>query len=105
MKCTKLTKRIKLQQLGANKNEYGEVEEDWQDVATVWAEIRPVTGRSFFEAQQINSEISHQVIIRYRPGIKPSMRVLYGMRVFDVLYVMNFNESNESIQLMCKELL
>ena len=105
MKCTKLTKRIVLQKQSDIRNEYGEIFNIWEDVATVWAQVRPVTGKSFFDAQQVNASITHQVIIRYRENVLPSMRVLFNNRSFDVLHVMNFDESNESIQLMCKELM
>lgn len=101
----RLNKRIKIQSKASEKNEFGEFEDSWEDVKEVWAEVKPVTGRSFFAAQQINSEITHQVVIRYIGNIKPSMRVLYGTREFEILYCMNFDEANEAIQLMCKELI
>lgn len=105
MQIGKLSKRIKIQKFGPSKNEFGELEDKWEDVKEVWAEVKPVTGRSFFSAQQINSEITHQVVVRYIGNIKPSMRVLYGTREFEILYCMNFDESNEALQLMCKELI
>lgn len=104
MQVGKLNKRVKIQKLGTVKDEYGELEEVWQDFKTVWAEVKPLTGRSFFSAQQINSEITHSVIIRYVENIKSSMRVLYKGRVFEILYVMNFDEDDRALQLMCKEL-
>lgn len=100
----RLNKKVQIQRLTNLKNEYGEFEEVWQDLKEVWAEVKPLTGRSFFSAQQLNSEITHSVIIRYIENIKPSMRVMYKERVFEILYIMDFNEENKALQLMCKEL-
>lgn len=105
MRACKLSKRITIYKLVNSKNEFGELDDIWDIVKEVWAEVRPVTGKSFFSAQQINSEITHQIIIRYMQGIKPSMKIIYKDREFEILYCMNFNEANESIQLMCKELI
>lgn len=105
MQIGKLSKRIKIQKFGQSKNEYGEFEELWEDFKEVWAEIKPVSGNQFFAAKQINSEISHNVYIRYRTDLKPSMRIKFKERVFEILYLMNVNEGNRLMQIYCKELI
>lgn len=84
--------------------EYGQAEDAYTDVATVWANINPISGRELFAAEQFASEITHKVRIRYRNGITPSMRVKYGTRTFEIMYVINEYERDRIIQLMCKEL-
>lgn len=105
MDIGRLKHRITFQELSQNKNEYGELVEEWLDIKTVWAEIKPVSGNQFFAAKQINSEISHNVYIRYRTDLKPSMRIKFKERVFEVLYLMNVNEDNQLMQIYCKELI
>ncbi|WP_410496488.1 phage head closure protein [Cellulosilyticum sp. ST5] len=105
MDIGRLNKRITFQQLlGKEKDKYGEIIENWGDVITVWAEISPMSGQQFFAAKQINSEITHNVYIRYREGLKPNMRVLFKGRVFEILYIMNIKEENRLLQIYCKEL-
>ena len=104
MDIGRLKHRVIFQKLINSKNEYGELEDRWNDVITVWAEVRPTTGRSFFNAKQINSEISHSVYIRYRNGLSPSMRIKFKERIFEILYIMNVNEDNTLMQIYCKEL-
>lgn len=101
----RLNKRITFQQLGQDKDEYGEIIEQWVDIKTVWAEIAPVSGNQFFAAKQINSEISHNVYIRYRNELLPSMRIYFNSRVFEILYIMNVKEENRLMQIYCKELI
>lgn len=103
MRVTRLNHRITFQRLTTIQGEYGP-EEGWENLNTVWADIKPITGKTFFSAMQINSEITHQVFIRYTKGISPSMRILYQGRLFEILYVMNYDEGNETIQMLCKEL-
>lgn len=105
MDIGRLKHRITFQSLPHEKNEYGEVEDQWEDTKTVWAEIKPVSGNQFFAAKQINSEISHNIYIRYRPDLKPSMRIKYKERVFEILYLMNVKEENQLLQIYCKELI
>lgn len=105
MDIGRLKHKITFQQLGQDKNEYGETIEEWVDIKTVWAEIKPVSGNQFFAAKQINSEISHNVYIRYRHDLKPSMRIKYKERIFEILYLMNVNEENRLMQIYCKELI
>lgn len=105
MDIGRLKHKITFQQLGKDKNGYGEIIEKWVDIKTVWAEIKPVSGNQFFAAKQINSEISHNVYIRYRADLKPSMRIKYKERVFEILYLMNVNEENWLMQIYCKELI
>lgn len=104
MKIGDLRHRITLQKLEMVQNAYGEMTETWTDVSTVWASVNPISAREFFQAETVNSEITHKILIRYRENVKPSMRVKFKDRIFFIQSVINFNEKNEALQLMCKEL-
>lgn len=101
---SRLNRRIEIVQRCNSKDEFGEAESEFETIKTVYAEIKPVTGKSFFAAQQVNSEITHQVLIRYTSNITPNLSIKFNNRMFEILYVMNYNEANEAILLMCKEL-
>lgn len=105
MDIGKLRQRITFQKLEQTKDEFGEMLGEWSDFKTVWAEVKPVSGRQFFAAKQINSEISHNIYIRYNADLLPNMRIKYKDRVFDILYLMNVNESNTLMQIYCKEII
>jgi len=100
-----LRHRITIQQPVESSNTFGEVEKTWQDIATVWASIEPLRGREYFDSQQINAEVTTRIRIRYRPGIKPKMRVVYGERIFDIQSVIDVEERHKEIHLMCKEVM
>lgn len=99
-----LNKKIRFQELQDTENEYGEPIQDWTDLKTVWASINPIVGKEYFAAETVNSEISHKIRIRYTEGIKPNMRIKFKERYFNIISVINYQERNVEMQLMCKEL-
>ena len=105
MHIGKLNKRITIQQNVNITDCEGLAIEVWQDFKKVWASIVPLTSRyrEFMSAQALNSEINTQIKIRYTDRITPKMRVLYGSRVFEIIAVINPNEDNIELNLMCKE--
>jgi len=99
----KLRHRITLQEIIKTDDGYGGIVETWKDIATVWAAIEPLKGTERYQAQQVQSELTHKVTIRYRAGIKPQMRILYGNRVFDIEAVIDVDERHRWLELLCSE--
>ncbi|WP_207746021.1 phage head closure protein [Clostridium sp. D53t1_180928_C8] len=100
-----LRHRITIQKLNNSQNEYGEISELWEDILNVRAGIYPISGKEFFAAETVNSEITHKVKIRYIEGIMPNMRIKFNNRIFSIESVINFQERNIELQLLCKELI
>lgn len=103
MKAEKMRHRITFQQQPGEKSSLGSYEEEWKDVATVWAQISPVSGREYF-GQVRETAVSHKIYCRYRAGITPRMRIKFGNRVFRIISVLNWDERNEGLTIMCEEL-
>jgi SPP1 family predicted phage head-tail adaptor len=99
-----LRHRIVIQKLENTQDSFGQPVEKWNDVATVWSSVKPLVGREFFAAETVNSEVTHKVRMRYKAGITPDMRVKFGIRIFQITAVINYQERNIELQLMCKEL-
>jgi len=99
--------KITIQQKTKTQNDYGEEIEDWVDVVSARSGIYPISGREFFAAETVNSEVSHKVNLRYIPNatITPDMRIKFGNRFFHIISVINFQERNIELQLLCKELI
>lgn len=104
-----LRHRITIQKCNSNQNNYGEIDINatitWSDVVTVRAGIYPISGKEFFAAETVNSEITHKVKIRYIEGISPNMRIKFNNRIFSIESVINFQERGIELQLLCKELI
>lgn len=103
MEAGRLRHRVKLQRYDRVSDGMGGYEEQWVDVATVWASVEPLQGRERFEAQQVQATTSHRVRMRYRSDVKPEMRVLFGSRILHIQAVVDPQERHRELQLLCEE--
>ena len=85
MRTGKLRHRITLQRPGLSQDpQTGEMVPGWQDVATVWASIEPLSAREFIAAQAGQSEVSARVVIRHRDDVDATMRALYRGKLYNI---------------------
>lgn len=97
--------RITIKSLATTQDSYGEQAETYTDVCTVWASVEPLIGKEYFAAEQLNSEVSIKIRIRYRNDINDKMVVFYGTRkLLIVSPPIDFLEQHKELILMCKEL-
>lgn len=102
----KLNKRVSIQHLVAGSpalSEFGEQNSTWTEFAEVWASVEPLQGREFWAQQQVQSEISTRVRVRYLAGVLPNMRVVYASRILDIKSIIDPQEKHAELQLMCSE--
>ncbi|QLB18668.1 phage head closure protein [Mannheimia granulomatis] len=83
---------------------YGAVVLEWGDLHTIWAEVKPISGRELISASQIHAEATAQIWLRYLPNLDHTMRVKFGDRLFEIVAIQNWRELNRSLLLHCKEL-
>lgn len=104
MQAGKLRHRVKIQVPVTARNGLGEQITTWSTLATLWGSVEPLRGREFFDAEQVQSEISHRVRIRFYDGITAQMRVLHEARILQIQSVIDVNERHKEMQLMCREM-
>ena len=102
MRAGALSKRVTILKLNGEPENW-ETGEGWDEVATVWASIEPLRGKDFYLAYQAQAAVTHKVTIRYMAGIDASMVVKFNNRRLDVLHLINPEEKNISLELMCQE--
>ena len=105
---SRLRHRITLQQEIKTADGAGGYTRSWQNVTDLWAEINIISsrfryGRERLYAGQIQSELTHKIIIRYRSGITASMRLLFENRVFNIRSIANLQENDEILELLVEE--
>ena len=105
MRAGFLRHRLALKAKSVSRDSFGEEDVTWATTATVWGSVEPLRGREYMEAKQGQADVSHRVVIRYRTGVVPTMRVyLEDGRGFEVESVINRLEKDEMLELMCREL-
>ncbi len=82
---------------------YGGSERLWVKATDLWAKITPASTREILSKDQMESEITHRIIIRYRKDVLPEMRLRKEERIFEIIGVLNEMERNRWLQLECKE--
>jgi SPP1 family predicted phage head-tail adaptor len=108
MRAGDLRHRVTFQSRSMAADSFGGQSPVWTDVATVSADISPLSGRELVAAQSVNVEISHMVTIRYQqqfagPKAVAAMRIVYGDRIFNIHASIDPDERHKSIQLTCSE--
>ena len=76
----------------------------WTPVRSTSAAIYTAGGRETSQASQLVSEVSHVVKIRWGSEVlKAGYQIVFGSRIFTVLYIENVLERNRVLLLYCKE--
>ena len=81
----------------------GEPSETWSTLGKAWAEVKPLSGRELFAAQQVEAQVTHQVTMRYRDDVMPDMRISHNSRVLNIEIPINVGERGRELQHLCTE--
>jgi SPP1 family predicted phage head-tail adaptor len=99
-----LDKRIILQNRNIAAPVYGSVnfDENFTTIATVWAGINTVGGKTFFDGVS-DRVITHEIFIRYDATVTASTWIEFENRRIDILNVEDWEERHEYMKLICNE--
>ena len=87
-------------------NSEGDLVETFTDlVPGVWVNIQGAVGREFWQAKQLNSEISGIMRMRFLTGILPTMRLVVGNRAFEFVAVTDPDGRHKELVIWYKEAL
>lgn len=105
MQAGRLRHRVTIKYKATTQNALGEEVILWTELDTVWASVEPLRGREYMDSRQAQADVDTRVRIRYQEGItvRPSQRVYFGDRVFEIVSVIDVWERNREMQLMCRE--
>lgn len=91
---------------------------EWREFARCYADIRPLRGRELFDAQQVQSQVTHNIETEFISGVTSAMRIKFAkteqvnqneenadenFRIFEIGSAINVNEANRSLELLCVE--
>ena len=78
--------------------------QDWVTVAHAWAAVEPVAGKEYWAAAAVQAETTIKITMR-PPGIEitPANRLLFDGRTLEIQSVINVEERDRELVLMCVE--
>ncbi len=90
---------------GTTRGTYNNHVEDWQPLATVWAEVEPLSGRELYAAQQVMEQVSHRIRTRYRPDLTltGAIRGKLGTRLLNIHTVIDKGEQHIELEMLATE--
>lgn len=65
-------------------NVYGEVQETWATVATVWAQVLPRGSREAYRAARVEGTMDYLIRCRARTDVTADCRITLGTRIFSL---------------------
>lgn len=108
MRAGRLRHQITIQKQSTARDSYGEIGGSWTSGLNTWAEIKPLKGAEYFEAQQIQSGVTHQIIMRYQTmaastAISTKHRIKFGSKYYGINSIINVYERNMYFMIMAEE--
>lgn len=100
----KFKHKLTLQEITRTSDGQGGYTETWADVVDLWASIAPVKAYERFQAMQLETPITHKLMMRYNANVNTKKRFLFGARVFHIVEVINHEEENLFLTVTCKEM-
>lgn len=89
-----LRDRITVEEKVTSKNSFGEVVSNWEEVSfsasgngKFWAAINYLSARELIASQQMNSQVTCRIVMRYNASVTAAMRIVCGSQIFNIIGV------------------
>lgn len=110
MQSERLDRRITLQRSTDTQDEYGSPVKAWADLATVWANYKPVSdGEKFSErlnGGEVAATLSARFAVRYDSAwadLNPKDRLIFEGRLFDIANVKEVHGRRAFLEITASE--
>ncbi|WP_250467635.1 phage head closure protein [Caballeronia sp. GAFFF2] len=80
-----LNRRVRIERNGGGFDDLGQPIEGWMEVATVWGNVRMLTGKETLTSDADVGTASASIRIRYRTDITNGMRAIVDGVIFNIL--------------------
>lgn len=81
----------------------GMATESARSFAKPMAKIEPLTGRELVNASQVHAGVTHEILVRYIPGVTEQMWCLYDGRRLNFTSILNLHEANRWLVITATE--
>lgn len=103
MQAGRLSSRCVIQRRTGGTNDWGEpLPEGWETHATVWANVKHLSGSEAIKADAEVSTVRASIRIRFRSDITAGMRVLIGLVPYEILAVQPDVAGRVYVDLVCQ---
>lgn len=101
MNSGKLDQRVTIKRLTITADGQGGGAETWTTIATVWANVRPKSGRERAGSDQLMSTGNYIITIRYLDDLSESDRIVWGAKEFNIRFIADAGGRESFMQIDC----
>lgn len=98
-----LRHRVEYQTRTMSQGTSGESTPFFSTQNTRWARVEPFQGDEKTLAAQQVADVTHMVTLRWQGGERPKDQLLWGSRVFNIRRIVNVDELDKKLVLLCTE--
>lgn len=84
----KLNKKLRFEEPVATRDSDGVLTEGWQLWDSLWGSLEPLSVREFIASASGQSQVSAMVTVRYRDGLKATMRIVHRGKTYNIAGVL-----------------
>jgi len=102
----KLNQRIKIYKICSVYDDYGEPTNNKQTVHECWASVKNKSGKEQFQSVTPFAQTVTSFLIRYtKKVIDTTMKIDFKGEVYNIIYVDNYNFSNDWIEITAEKVM
>ncbi len=102
MKAGDLDQRVLLLRPTAIRDEALEEIGTFAPAGARWASVRPLSGREPFYGGQVHVETTHEIRLRFVPGLDSTWQVKHQGKVYHILAALDVDSQGVEHRLQCK---
>lgn len=102
MDAGSLSSRISIKARSTSVDAIGQPVETWTTLATVWANVRHLSGSESIKADRELSVVRASIRIRWRTDVDAGMRVTAGGSTYEIRAVLPDAQRREFVDLVCE---
>lgn len=95
--------RVLLQSPATVSDGQGGVTTTWQNIATVWAEVKEKTASEYSQANKLTGSVVYEITVRHRADILTATRIVYDSRNLNVTGVTDPTGVKRYLKINCKD--
>lgn len=108
MDIGRLRHRVTIQNFTPTKLPSGQEKETWQDVVTVWAEVKGISGREMVSSGSVLAEATIRVWIRHRNDVTAASRLIcrkgpFAGQVLSISAPPISDAKGRQLEILCKQ--
>tara|TARA_R100001591_G_C4236989_1_gene153467 strand:- start:3 stop:332 length:330 start_codon:yes stop_codon:yes gene_type:complete len=99
----KMRFRVKVETATNTRDAGGGISQSYTPVTFIYANIKPLKADSTYRQGIVQEKVTHEVTIRHMDNISTNHRISFGDRLFDIKGIINVDERDRFLKLLCAE--